>query len=79
MSDWHRFNEQFRETSDERKRTLEANWNLIADLSACLTDEGADWSLEGLQNMRRRVANAVPDPICPDWLREFRDPPVGTP
>lgn len=47
---------------------------LVADLSDHLTDEGADYTPEGLDNMRRRVANALPGERCPDWLRRYRDP-----
>lgn len=83
MNDWHRFNDQFRETPDERnerlrdnrlKRTLEGYRKLIADLSDALTDEGPDWSSEGLYGLRRRVANALSPAECPDWLNEYRDP-----
>ena len=51
-------------------------YKLIAHLSADLTDEGAGYSNEGLHNMRRRVANALPDDMLPDWLRTYRDPPL---
>ena len=85
MSDWHRFNDQFRETPSERnerlrdnrlKRTLEVYRKLIADLSDALTDEGPDWSNEGLHSLRCRVANALPPAECPDWLEEYRDSPI---
>ena len=81
--DWNRYNDQFRETPSERnerqrearrKRAMETLWTLIADLSAGLTDEGDDLSTEGLQAMRRRVANALPPDRCPDWLKSYRDP-----
>ena len=48
---------------------------LIADLSDALTDEGPDWSQVGLDNLRKRVANAL-GPECPTWLEQYRDPPV---
>lgn len=85
MSDRHRFDDQFRETLVERnerlrdsrnKRALDACWKLIADLSGALTDEGPDWSTDGLHALRRRVANALPKDQCPDWLHEYRDPPI---
>jgi hypothetical protein len=78
-------NEQFRENPDERnerlresrhRRTLDVLWKLIADLSDSLTDEGTDYSPEGLDAIRRRVANALPPSTCPDWLRPYRDPAV---
>jgi len=80
-----RFDQQFAETSDDRnerlrkarnQRQLEALWILIADLSGCLTDEGVDYSEEGLVEMRRRAANALPPNKCPEWLEKFRDPPI---
>lgn len=85
MSDWNRFNDQFRETPDERnnrlrnarhRRTQEAHWKLIHDLSGFLCDEGMDLSNEGVDALRRRVANALPPVHCPDWLAPFRDPTV---
>ncbi len=85
MNDWDRFNEQFREDAEERNerlrkarnaRTSAVLWRLIADLSICLTDEGADFSNEGLASLRQRVANALPPDQCPDWLARFRDPPI---
>ena len=78
-----RFNSQFAEDEDERnerlrmvrqKRALETLWRLIADLSDGLRDEGNDYSVEGLQQMRRRVANALPALHCPEWLNQYRDP-----
>lgn len=56
------------------KQTIEAHWRLIADLSSALTDEGPDWSNDGLDSLRRRVANALPEVACPDWLSQYRDP-----
>ena len=85
MNDWDRFNDQFRETPEERndrlrdarqKRARETLWALIADLSGGLTDEGPDWSDDGLDSLRRRVANALPPDRCPDWLAAYRDPPL---
>ncbi len=49
---------------------------LVTDLSDALTDEGPDWSNVGLDNLRRRVANMLPHDRCPEWLAEYRDPPV---
>lgn len=78
-------NEQFREEPDERnerlrnarqRRSLETFWKLIADLSDALTEEGPNWSTEGLDNLRRRTANALPPDKCPDWLARYRDPPL---
>lgn len=59
-----------------RDRTITALRSLIITLSDVLTDEGGDWSTEGLDNLRRRVANAIPPDECPDWLHEYRDPSV---
>lgn len=85
MSDWHRFNDQFRETTSERNerlrdarhlRQVQALKKLVTDLSDALTDEGPDWSQDGLDNLRKRVANVLPPAECPAWLLPFRDPPV---
>lgn len=48
---------------------------LITRLADSLTDEGASWSNEGLDNLRRRVAKAVPLEQLPDWLHEYREVP----
>ena len=80
-----RFDQQFAETPEERnerhretvrRRLIVTLYALIADLSPSLTDEGSDWSQEGLDRLRQRVANALPAPYCPDWLTRYRDPPV---
>jgi hypothetical protein len=80
-----RFDQQFAETPAERnerrretvrQRTIGTLQALIADLSADLTDEGPRYSEEGLDRIRRRVANALPPGKCPEWLEPFRDPPV---
>lgn len=73
------------ETPEERNRRIQITraaqrlvtlYTLIADLSPSLADEDAQWSQEGLDGLRRRVANALPPPQCPDWLTRYRDPPV---
>lgn len=46
---------------------------LISDLSDALTDEGGNWSLQGLLNIRALVANTLPLEFCPDWLIQYRD------
>jgi len=83
VSDWYRFNEQFRETPDERRERLTVSrlkqnirylQDIIETLSADLADEGPNWSAEGLEIIRRTVANALPEDRCPDWLKPFRDP-----
>lgn len=80
-----RFNDQFRETAAERnerqrtnrlKDSIRTYQKLVHDLSDALTDEGGDWSVDGLHEMRCRVANALSPDICPDWLVKFRDPGV---
>lgn len=85
MNGFDRFNEQFRETSGERnerlregrhKRQAESLKMLVRDLSTFLTDEGWDPTNDGLHSLRRRVANALPKGECPEWLDEFRDPPI---
>ncbi len=55
---------------------LNAFRQLIVDLSDGLTEEGPDWSEEGVDNLRRRVANAVPKDMLPDWLHRYRDPSI---
>lgn len=47
---------------------------LVADLSDHLTDEGCDWTPEGLDKMRRRVAAALPHRDLPEWLKPYRPP-----
>ena len=82
MNDYDSFNDQFRETEDERneriresrqRRDVETLLRLIVDLSYCLADECDGYSTEGLAAIRRRVANALPPSMCPDWLRNYRD------
>lgn len=46
--------------------------DLVVRLSDCLTDEGADWTNEGLYRLRADVANTVPDSKLPDWLVRYR-------
>lgn len=53
-----------------KRRALE---KLVCELAGDLTDEGANYSGDGLHDMRRRVANALPKDECPEWLREYRD------
>ena len=81
------YDEQFRETTEERNERLRdrrlrlsigALQGLVTDLSDNLCDEGADYSADGLEAMRRRVANALPPQKCPEWLNRYRDPPVTT-
>lgn len=80
-----RFDQQFAETPAERnerrremvsKRTIATLQALVADLSESLTEEGPDWSEDGLHNLRCRVANAVPPDKLPDWLNKYRDPAI---
>jgi len=77
------WDDQFAETEDERNERLRASrlmksiatlQDLIADLSDDLRDEGCDRSTEGLESIRRRVANALPPSKCPEWLVKYRDP-----
>lgn len=58
------------------QRTIDKLWQLIADLSDALCDEGPDWSQEGLDSLRRRVGNALPETVRPTWLEQYRDPPL---
>ena len=59
------------------KRLREAGFmvirtKLLTDLTDALTDEGpADWSQEGLDQMRRDVAASFPDGACPEWLAAY--------
>ncbi len=78
-----RFDQQFAETQEERnerhrarraKQSAEILWRLIADLADALSDEGPDWSQEGLENLRKRVANALPPHMCPACCAFYRDP-----
>jgi len=81
-----RFDQQFRETEGGRnerlretrfKRNIESFQRLIADLaSEALADEGPDWSQEGLDKLRVRVANAIPPDMLPECFAQWRDPPV---
>lgn len=63
-------------TVERFRQTIECLQKLVADLSGALSDEGDDWSESGLDNMRRRVANAVPLHLLPYWMQRFRDAPV---
>lgn len=85
MSDYQRLQDQFRETTWERnerlakarrQRVLDTHWKLIDDLSGFLADEGMLLSIDGVEALRRRVANALPADRCPDWLSRYRDPAV---
>jgi flagellin-specific chaperone FliS len=80
-----RFDQQFAETPQERaesrtmqrfRQTIGKLQDLVADLSPALDDEGGDFSAEGLEALRRRIANALPPEKCPDWLVSYRDPAV---
>ncbi len=80
-----RFDQQFAESTGERNerlrerrvhRYIEGLQQIIIDLSGHLTDEGDDWTHDGLDAMRRRVANALPPTRCPEWLAKYRDPAV---
>jgi hypothetical protein len=60
-------------TVEAFRRTIEIHWKLLADLAPCLDDEGGEFSVEGLNSLRRRVANALPPDMCPEWLAGYRD------
>jgi hypothetical protein len=51
-------------------------WKLIADLSDGLRDEGCDYSSDGLDAMRTRVANALPASERPKWLLPYCNPAI---
>lgn len=61
---------------DEASTANEELRKLVCDLSGDLTDEGANYSGDGLHDMRRRVANALPKAECPEWLLDYRDADV---
>jgi len=84
MRDYRDFDEQFRETPDERnerlrekrlKRTVETLQKLVYDMSGFLADEGDDLTDAGLADLRRRAANAL-GALCPEWLEQYRDPSI---
>lgn len=53
-------------------RIVEAE-TLIAELSADLSDEGCDRTVEGLAKLRARVADfLLPSGDAPDWLKAYR-------
>ena len=53
-----------------RIRTLE---RLVEQLIVFLTDEGdGGFTGEGLDILRRRCSDALPDDKCPDWLKRYR-------
>lgn len=56
----------------EKPGNAPSRLGLIADLSDALADEGPAWSNGGLDDLRRRTANMLPNPMCPDWLRLYR-------
>lgn len=58
---------------DARTLALEV---LVQRLSDALTDEGPDWSIEGLADLRRDVADAL-GAACPEWLIPFRSLHTG--
>lgn len=62
--------------ADRMRQTVGVLQTLVADLSDALTDEGDNWTHDGVDALRRRVANAVPPDQLPDWLAEHRDPAV---
>jgi ribosomal protein S15P/S13E len=80
MMSKHPNDEVARRLRDGRlERDIATLQKLIVDLSDHLTDEGCDWTNDGLDRMRRRVANAVHPDKCPDWLMRYRDPPTVKP
>ncbi len=61
-------------TPDEKildEMRIEQLEDLVIDLAASLTDEGPDWSFEGVASLRRRVASAIPDDERIDWLKPY--------
>jgi hypothetical protein len=85
MSNYDRFNDQFRETLTERnerlrtsrlKESIRTLQQLVADLSDDLRDEGCYRPLNELNDMRRRVATALPPDLCPEWLARYREPGI---
>lgn len=84
MRDWNDFNDQFRETPEERndrlrqnrhQRTVKTLQTLIYDMSGMLADEFDYLTDEGLLDLRRRTANAL-GIKCPEWLERYRDPAI---
>lgn len=75
FTDLGRLTMLFRIEDDLRRHGCLALRKLVVDLSDALTDEGPDWSQDGLDNLRRSVANAL-GMECPEWLMTYRDPPV---
>lgn len=59
---------------DRLKDNISRLQDLILNLSAGLTDEGSPWSDAGLNELRTRVANALPPDKRPDWLHPYADP-----
>ena len=55
----------YSETEDRHSEELK---DLIADLSAALTDEGPSWSFEGLAELRRRVREVLPGDERVAWI-----------
>ena len=56
----------------EKPGNAVSRFGLILDLSDALCDEGPSWSNGGIDDLRRRTAEVLPDPMCPDWLRQYR-------
>jgi hypothetical protein len=79
MSDWIRetpAKRSERQRDARHLRQVQALKKLVADLSDALTDKGPDWSQDGLDNLRKRVANVLPPAECPAWLLPYRDSAV---
>lgn len=66
------------ESPFERRQKIaqETLHKLIYDLSDALTDEGPDWSQDGLDSLRRRVVNALPPSMTEGWLDQYREAPM---
>lgn len=61
------------------QRRMAGLHQLIADLAMeALSEEGPDWTDEGIAKMRKRVANAVPQSMLPDYFADYRDDSVVT-
>lgn len=47
--------------------------HIFVALMDALTDEGGDWSNDGLQKLRVESAMVFTRELCPDWLIHFRN------
>lgn len=66
-----RLDSAHREAMDAFRSEVDSLFDLIYRLSDALTDEGPDWSNDGLDKLRCDVARALPKSKLPEWLERY--------